>query len=289
MNNNKNLAQRILYFPLTKIVVGIAACFIVYIITQAAVNLMPLNEELKSLTVASISAALVLAAYVTLYKFYEKRKIIELSTKGFAKNIIAGVLLGAALQALTIYVIYLNHGFAIIAVNRLVYILPALGISISAAVLEEILFRGIIFRIAEEKLGSYIALAISAFIFGAAHLANPNSTLITASGIAIQAGLLLGAAYIYRRNLWFPIALHFSWDFTQSGIFGATMSGNTIGKSLLTTKIEGSTLITGGPFGPEGSLQATLFCLSAAIILMIVNRRQHKIIKPYWIKKDAGY
>jgi membrane protease YdiL (CAAX protease family) len=49
--------------------------------------------------------------------------------------------------------------------------------------------------------------------------------------LAIQAaGLLLGAAYIYAKNLWFPIAIHFAWNFTQSAIFGANVSGNTIQK-----------------------------------------------------------
>jgi len=156
--------------------------------------------------------------------------------------------------------------------------------AVTAAIFEEILLRGIFFRLIEEKLGSYIALLISALIFGALHLANPNSSMIAALGIAIQAGLLLGASYIYSKNLWFPIAIHFAWNFTQSGIFGASTSGNSISKSLLTSKIDGVKLITGGQFGPEGSIQATLFCLTATIILMILIHKQNKIIKPYWKK-----
>ena len=152
----------------------------------------------------------------------------------------------------------------------------------NSAIFEEILFRGIICRLIEEKLGSYISLAISALLFGALHILNPNSSIFAALGLAIQAGLLLGAAYIYSKNLWFPIALHFAWNFTQSGIFGASTSGHAISKSLFTTKIEGTELITGGQFGPEGSIQATLFCLIATIILLILSHRQNKIIKPYW-------
>ena len=288
MTNNKSLGQRILYFPLTRIIIGIAVCFSIFSIAQLGIrrllNLTGIKENIKPLIATSILAIIVLITYITLYRFYEQRKITELSTTGLAKNLIAGTILGAVLQALTIYIIYLNHGFSVISVNRFVSVLPALGISFGAAMLEEILFRGIIFRITEEKLGSYLALAISAIIFGAAHLANPNSTLVAATGIAVQAGFLLGAAYIYSKNLWFPIAIHFAWNFTQGGIFGAAISGNVINKSLLTTKIEGPALISGGAFGPEGSLQATLFCLMAAIILMIINHRQHKIIKPYWAK-----
>jgi hypothetical protein len=288
MNNKKNLGQRILYFPLTRIIIGIVVCFSIFSIARLGIrrllNLTGIKEDIKPLIGTSILAIIVLITYITLYRFYEKRKITELSTIGLAKNLIAGIMLGAVLQALTIYVIYLNHGFSVISVNSFVFVLPALGISFGAAIVEEILFRGIIFRITEEKLGSYPALAISAIIFGAAHLANRNSSLVAATGIAVQAGVLLGAAYIYSKNLWFPIAIHFAWNFTQGGIFGAVTSGNIVNKSLLTTKIEGPALISGGAFGPEGSIQATLFCLMAAIILMIINHRQHKIIKPYWAK-----
>jgi len=154
----------------------------------------------------------------------------------------------------------------------------------TSAIFEETLLRGIIFRVLEEKLGSYIALIISAALFGLLHLANPNSSLIAGIGLAIQAGLLLAAAYIYSRNLWFPIAIHFAWNFTQSAIFGASVSGIAISKTLITSKIEGAQWFTGGQFGPEGSIQATLFCLVATIILLILSHREGKIIYPYWKK-----
>ena len=119
-------------------------------------------------------------------------------------------------------------------------------------------------------------------MFGALHLTNPNSSLIAGIGLAIQAGLLLAASYMYARNLWFPIAIHFAWNFSQSAIYGAKVSGNTISKTLITSKIEGATWFTGGAFGPEGSVQATIFCLFAAIILLILSHKEGKIIKPYW-------
>ena len=116
------------------------------------------------------------------------------------------------------------------------------------------------------------------------HISNPNSSLNAGIGLAIQAGLLLGAAYIYSRNLWFPIAIHFAWNFTQSAIFGANVSGNAISKTLVISKIEGADWFTGGQFGPEGSIQATVFCLIATIILLVLSHKEGKIIKPYWKK-----
>ena len=112
-------------------------------------------------------------------------------------------------------------------------------------------------------------------------MANPHTTLISSLCIT-AAGFLMGAAFIYSRNLWFPIALHFAWNFTQSGIFGAITSGNEKTSSLLEAEIHGPEFITGGEFGPEGSIQAIVFCALGTILLLALSQKQNKIIKPYW-------
>lgn len=279
------IVQKILHFSIVKIIVGIICCAGIVTVAQVGMSklLSPtsLAKDEKMLLIGIIVAILSIGTYIFLFRYYEKRSITELSTKGLGKNLSIGILLGVLLQSLTILVIYLNKGFTVVSVNSILFILPSLAMAFTSAIFEEILFRGIIFRITEEKLGSYWALVISAIIFGAMHLANPHSTVLAALGLAIQAGLLLGAAYIFSRNLWFPIAIHFAWNFTQSGIFGASTSDSTMGKSLLTTKIEGAEWFTGGQFGPEGSIQATLFCLVATIVLILLSHKQHKIIKPF--------
>jgi uncharacterized protein len=146
----------------------------------------------------------------------------------------------------------------------------------------QILLTGIIFRITEEKLGSYLALIILALIFGTIHFASPNGSAVAAFSIPMHAGFLLGAAYIFSRSLWFPIAIHFAWDFAQAGIFGANMSGNINSNSFLVTKMEGPALISGGYFGPQASVQAGLLCLTAALVLLILSHRKNKIIQPWW-------
>jgi len=284
-----SIGYKILHFPLTRILIGIVVVTAVYVASQFYLDELlkqsPIAEELRNLIIRVASAALVILVYILLYRSYEKRKITELSTKGIGKHLGLGILLGVVLQSLTVLVIYLSGGFTVVSVNSILLVVPALTLSFSAAIFEEVFFRGIIFRITEEKLGSYLALLISALIFGALHLANPNGSLIVAIGLAIQAGLLLAAAYIYTRSLWFPIAIHFAWNFTQAGIFGAAVSGNALGESILTTRIEGVSWITGGSFGPEGSIQATLFCLVPTVILLILSRRQKKLISPYWRKR----
>lgn len=288
--HSKNIGLKIVRFFLTRMIVGILVVIGIISIGQFGIGKLleytSIEEDIRSLIIGILAAILALCSYMVLFRFYEKRTITELSTNKIFVNLIAGFFLGALLQSLTIFVIFLKGGFSFVSINPILFLLPSLTMAFTSSIVEEILVRGIIFRIMEEKFGSYLALVISALLFGAMHLANPNSSLTAAFGIAIQAGLLLAVAYIYSRNLWFPIAIHFAWNFTQSGIFGAIVSGNSLDKSLFTTEIQGEEWYTGGQFGPEGSIQATLFCLTATIVLFILSVRQNKIIKTSWYKSD---
>ena len=281
--------QKIFYFPLTKIVIGFALLVGAGSLAQFAgkllVNQTPLSIEVKGGIVGIITAATVLLSYILLYRFYEKRKITELSLASFGKNALIGFSVGLLLQSLVILVIYLSGGYSVIHVIPVSFLIPAFTIALTSAITEELLIRGIVFRITEEKLGTVIALIISALLFGLLHLANHGATLFSAISIALQAGVLLAAAYIFSRNLWLPIFLHFAWNFAEGGIYGVLISGNTVRKSLITSKITGSPLLTGGQFGPENSIQATLLCLIAAIIFLWLAKKNNRFIKPYWENK----
>jgi len=278
--------QRILNAPITRILLGLLVCFIAFILAQQVtgkvLDLTVADKNMRNLIKGVISSAAVIGAYIYFFRRYEKRAVTEFSSKGIAKYVVIGTIIGVLLQSLTILVIMINGGFEIVSVNPISNMIIPFTIAFSIAIFEEILIRGIIFRIVEEKLGSYISLLITAIIFGALHLANPNSTLMSGICVGIEAGFLMGAAYIYARNLWFPIAIHFAWNFMQSGIFGAVTSGNEKTSSLITTKITGSQLFTGGEFGPEATIQAIIFCSLASIVLMILS--QNKVISPYWKK-----
>ncbi|MES2679037.1 MAG: type II CAAX endopeptidase family protein [Bacteroidota bacterium] len=291
MTNERTASQKILHFPLVKLIIGTVVVVGIYIASQFLFgwlfSLAPIASEQRGLAISVLCSLVAITTYIMLFRVYEKRQITELSGTRFGRHLVTGILLGAVLQALTILVIYLQGGYTVSGINSLAFILPGLTMAFSTAIFEEILMRGIIFRLIEEKLGSYLALLISALIFGALHLGNPNSSLLLALGLAIQAGLLLGVAYIYAKNLWFPIAIHFAWNFAQSGIFGAAVSGHATGKALFASEMHGEDWYTGGEFGPEGSIQATIFCLIAAAVLLILCIRQGKIIKPFWLEKKT--
>ncbi|MPR37214.1 CPBP family intramembrane glutamic endopeptidase [Salmonirosea aquatica] len=282
--NTKAISYRIMRFPLSQIALGITICCSIVAIGQVGViqlfKLTALDVNTVNLINAVVAAILIVGSYALWFGYYEKRPISELSLTGMVSQLMMGVTLGAVLQSLTILVIYLAADFQIISTNSFRFVIPALAVALAVAVVEEIIIRGIIFRIIEKRWGSYVALLLSALIFGVMHLANPNSSLIAALGLSIQAGLLLASAYIYTRSLWFPIAIHFAWNFTESGIFGAKVSGSALSRSLLVTKIDGAAWITGGEFGPEGSVQATLFCLLATICLLLMSHRQNKLLPP---------
>ena len=288
---NKSIKQTLLLHPVVRIILGLLVCFAAFIIVQnVAVKLLGLtglNKDFRNLIKGIVASVAVIIAYKFFYRKIENREITEISVQGIAKDLMLGTLIGVVLQSLTVLVIYLYNGFHVVAVNPVSFIIIPLTVAFAVAIFEEILIRGIIFRIVEEKLGSYISLIISAIIFGALHLMNQESSFISAACVAVEGGLLLGAAYIFARNLWLPIAIHFAWNFMQSGIFGAITSGNEQTNSLFTTKITGPTLITGGTFGPEGTIQAIMFCLLAVIALMYLNVKRNKLIKPWWRKQQS--
>jgi len=277
--------QKFLNSPLIRIIFGLLLCFAAFILAQQLVgkilDVTSIDKNFRNLIKGIIASLFVILAYIYFYRKYEKRQIGEFSTKGLLKITILGILIGATLQGLTLLVIYFLGDFQIISVNPFSSIITPFAVAFSVAIFEETLLRGIIFRIVEEKLGSYISLLISAIIFGAVHLINPDSSVISSICIGIV-GFMFGASYIYSRSLWLPIAIHFSWNFVQSGIFGAITSGNEQTSSLFSTKISGAELITGGAFGPEGTIQATIFWLLVSIIFMVLITKQKKITKPFW-------
>ncbi|MDR0294903.1 MAG: CPBP family intramembrane metalloprotease [Prevotellaceae bacterium] len=177
---------------------------------------------------------------------------------------LVGLLLGLLLTSLSILVAYLRNEYIISSVSDLTNIFLrdltiSIGFGIATAVFEEVLFRGILFRLIEEKMGSDVALIISALFFGLVHLLNENSSLLAGVAISIEAGILLAAAYIYTRNLWFPIAIHFAWNFSVGNLWGTEVSGGAPSTPILISKLEGSEWFTGGIFGIEASVQAMIF------------------------------
>lgn len=279
-----SLNQRIYKSAVIRIILGLVICLSTIIIVQQIFSKIPgvglLSNDLRNLIKGGVVSFLAICSYAGFYWKYEKRAIAELSLKGIGKILFWGLFIGGGLQCLTIAVIYLTGSLKIISVNPFSALIIPFTVAATVAVIEEVLLRGIVFRIMEERLGSVIALIVSGVIFGGMHLINPHVTLVSTL-CTTTVGVFLGAAYMYNRSLWFPIAIHFAWNFTQGGIFGALTSGNEKTSSLLSTKMEGPEIITGGQFGPEASIQSLLFYLVATIVIVLLLNKGNKLIKSY--------
>jgi len=142
------------------------------------------------------------------------------------------------------------------------------------AIVEETLIRGYVLKNLMLSFDKYIALIISSLLFATLHLANPNMNFLSFLDLFL-AGIFLGISYIYTKNLWFPIALHFSWNLFQS-FLGFNVSGQDM-YSIIEFKIKENNILNGGDFGFEGSIFSIIFQLIFIVIFYYYFRKQDVI------------
>jgi len=108
-------------------------------------------------------------------------------------------------------------------------------------------------------------------LFGAAHLRNPFQNWISTLNTALV-GVLLAICYLRTRALWLPLGIHFAWNFVQGYVLGFPVSGIALQHSIFQAKIIGPAYLTGGAYGPEGSI-LSLGVIAAGTIYFFVSRR----------------
>ncbi len=282
--SSKGSKRKFLQSPLVQIVLGFLLLVIVTKVAQTGTETWPgHNTNLANLLSALIAVSIISLAYYGFIRLIERRAVTELALSPAVKELAAGTALGAFLFSVTIGILWVLGFYQVSGINGWAVVVTGLVPAIFSGVFEELLFRGIIFRVIEQSLGSWLALAISALLFGALHLANPNATLWGAITIAIEAGIMLAAAFVFTRRLWLPIGIHFAWNFTQGTIFGVAVSGNDM-KGLLQSTLSGPALLSGGAFGAEASIFAVLVCLLAGGYLIWQSLRRGKFIPPFWAR-----
>jgi membrane protease YdiL (CAAX protease family) len=228
---------------------------------------------------AVLGAALLLSSglasvYVALVHTLERRTPAELSLRRGLPLAAAGFTLGLAIFCTT-YAVLWRLGYAQwLGFRQPAELFLPLASAILAGVGEELIFRGGVFRTLEGSLGTGTALVLSAALFGGLHALNHGATWTSTVAIALEAGVLLGAAYCVSRSLWLPIGLHIGWNFTEGGLFGAAVSGGRPSQGLIHMPLTGPGWATGGAFGPEASLIAVGVCLTAASVLLVLTVTQ---------------
>jgi membrane protease YdiL (CAAX protease family) len=276
--------QAILHHPITRMAAGLALTLGIGVPamfgTQSLLSRTALPESDRDPIAGTVFAIAVCAVYIFLYQRYEKRPVTELSTRRLPRYLAGGILLGAGLASAVILIQYFTHVLTITATSPFLPLLPDLWNTFVNSTVAEVLIIGIFFRLTEKWLGSWLALLILVTVFFVLHITAPGATIISAMAVSMHAAFLLGPAYIYTRSLWVPIAIHFAWDFSYAALYGASISGYTIDNSLLNTTTNGSELLTGGYFGPQGSIQAAGLCLLMGAIFLKLSRRHNMIVQP---------
>jgi membrane protease YdiL (CAAX protease family) len=222
-------------------------------------------------------AVVLVAAYWAFVRWRERRPVYELSLPAALPESLAGLLLGGLLFSCVMAVLAAMGVYSLEAVGSprelgvvMVSMLPKI---FAGALIEELIFRLLAFRLLERSVGTTWALASSSVVFGLAHLGNAGATLLTGLALAIEAGLLLGAAYLLTRRIWLCAGLHLAWNFAQGAVFSIPVSGQPA-NGWLHGSLSGPTWLTGGVFGAEGSVVTLMLCLAAVSALLVLARRR---------------
>ncbi|WNZ11667.1 CPBP family intramembrane glutamic endopeptidase [Streptomyces sp. 11x1] len=231
-----------------------------------------------TLVLGVLTAVLAVRVYGWVVRRTERRPATEVAREGARAAFGRGALIGAALFGAVMVNLAWLGDYEVRGLGSVSGAVGLVGFMAAAAVTEELLFRGVLFRIVEDRVGTWVALTLTGVLFGLAHLFNPDASLWGALAIAIEAGGMLGAAYVATRSLWVPIGLHFGWNFAESGLFSTEVSGNGTKQGLLDATTSGPQLLTGGHFGPEASVYALLFCVLATIAYMRLARRRGHLV-----------
>jgi uncharacterized protein len=233
------------------------------------------TEGIPSLLITLAKSFIVIMIYTLTMKHLARRPISEISRQRAGIEAGMGILTGALFIIVSTLIIVAMGGYSLQWANSVdisSVLVTSIELALSAAIVEELIFRGLMFQVIQNWAGDWLALVVTSLFFGVAHLWNPEATLWSSFAITIEAGVLLGAAFLWRRNLWFVIGLHFAWNAIE-GLIGIPVSGHLI-DGLYTVKVNGPALLTGGDFGLEGSIVPILLSLLITIFMLIRAKRK---------------
>ena len=235
-----------------------------------------------------ISVIAMLLVYKLLITRLGERPRDDLRGRGAVRQTAAGLLIGLALFSVIVGVAALLGIYRMTGPGDASFLFGAVvAEGLFPAVAEELLYRGILFRWIEEFAGSWAALFISSALFGVSHLGNPDASWIGAAGIALEGGLLLGAAYMLTKQLWVPMGIHAAWNLTQGELFGIPVSGYPA-HGLIAARLQGPALLTGNGFGLEASPIAISIGTLVGLWLLWLAVRKGEVTRPRWARRDAS-
>jgi len=267
--------------PLARLAIALAFVAPVLIAQIAIWAMRPYLGRLPTAVLSMLIATVVgWSAYRAYVRTFERRALIELSVPGRGRELFAGVALGLGAFAASIAILALVGAYRAVGLGAVLPVVLALLSAIAAGTIEEIVFRGVVFRLLEEWRGTWTALALSSILFGGIHLLNPHATILGAIGVVFEGGIVLAGAYVLTRRLWLPIGIHAGWNFAEGGIFGVPTSGAP-STGVVRGEIVGPEWLSGGIFGPEASIVAVVVCIMLGTVLLARASRRGRFIAPH--------
>ena len=272
-----------------RFVVFLIAMFVISQTLNAIVGIFVPAEELQ--TVLAVPAALIQivtlsSAYFLVVRVLERRRSIHELRTHWARGLAIGLACGAAAFLVCCGAIALAGGYQWSVVEQPdlgAIAVTILGAGISAGIGEELLYRGIVYRMMEQMFGTWAAIVGSGLVFGIMHMTNPGATLWGGISVALVGGMLLGTLYALTRSLWVAIGYHAAWNVVQGPLLGIPVSGNEL-PAFLQVTVTGPDWLTGGLFGAESS-GVTVGMISALTIvlgMMLARRGRERVVAPIW-------
>ncbi|MFH9968919.1 lysostaphin resistance A-like protein [Streptomyces mirabilis] len=220
-----------------------------------------------------LGAVAAVAVYWVVMRRVAGRSTPEIARQGAGREALRGgaVGLGFVLVSALLITAFGGYSFSWAGNGFFSVVWSAAMVQAGAAVTEELMFRGFALQALEQRWGSRAAIVITGLFFGVAHLGAPGAGVWSALAIALEAGVMLGVAFLWRRNIWFVAGLHFTWN-TAEQLLGIPVSGHTP-KGLFTVDTHGSALLSGGTFGLEASIVPVLIGVLLTVRMFVLAGR----------------
>lgn len=260
---------------------GIVVCLVVLIgfqnlISKPVFNALISDQAISDMLVNYTSVAVLLLTYFFFFKWYEKREISELAKTTLKTEGFGGFLFGFLTLSLVIGILYLLGYYTVHEVTNFSYLLAPFSFLLIAALIEEVLFRLIIYRIMEQWIGTYLALIIISVVFTVPHLMNDNVTVLSVL-LLLTFGFAHSIMYTYTKRLWLPFTFHLGWNFAQP-FYGSNLSG-TEEEHLMQATFDGPVLWIGSDFGIEDSILSIGFLLVISVVFLYLSMKKGKVMR----------
>lgn len=281
------LWKRVWDFPLVAMIAALALT--VGVLKAASMPAIILAHLLGDAVAQPVLVVITVALLLLLQKGVLRRlgihKHDDLPFASAARGLATGTLTAFVLFSLIVGIAALLGSYFIVGWGGMHnWLLLLFTAGIYAGFVEEFIFRGILFRWIEEFGGSWAALFVTSSLFGLAHIMNDNATWFSSFTIAVEAGLMLGGAYMLTRSLWVPMGLHFGWNVTQGMLWDVPVSGNDV-DGLVNARLVGNPLISGGGFGLEASVIALVVAGGFGVWLVKRAYDKGEVMAPWWVRR----